>query len=208
MDNSISSVVGGNTLNVAIIAAVAVFAIIMAYKYFKRGGKVKAGSIEIGGTSIGVPVQRIDDTCKIKCREALNGMREAVLAELPSGDRLVCEAVADRVLNPLYDSIARNHFTKTFTDKERNATWIKRVHDDIMRNIKIVEWHCGTAWPEFHTPEFDQYILELIERCRAGFIDPVVEGCYAKKEVYQRSGEPNSTEWIEKNENYIRALKN
>jgi hypothetical protein len=40
------------------------------------------------------------------------------------------------------------------------------------------------------------------------FIDPVIEACYAKKEVYQRCGGENSKEWIDKNENYIRALKN
>jgi hypothetical protein len=197
----------GNTMNVAIIAAVVVFGIVMLYLYFRRGGKLKAGGIEIGSTSIGVPIQRIDDTCKIKCREALNGLRESILAELPSDDKLVCEAIADRVLNPLYASIAQNHFTKTFSNKEKNAAWIKRVHDDILRNIKVVEWHCGRKWPEFKTPEFDQYIISLIERCRLLFIDPVIEACYAKKEVYERSGSENSKEWIEKNENYIRSLK-
>jgi hypothetical protein len=200
-------IANGNTINVAIIATVAVFAIIMLYTYFRRGGKLKAGNIEIGGTSIGVPIQRIDDTCKIKCREALNGLRESILAELPSNDKLVCEAIADRVLNPLYASIAQNHFTKTFSDKEKNAAWVTRVHDDIIRNIKVVEWHCNTEWPEFRTPEFDKYIIDLIERCRIMFIDPVIEACYAKKEVYQRSGSENSREWIEKNENYIRVLK-
>jgi hypothetical protein len=197
----------GNTLNVAIIAAVIVFAILMVFMYLRKGGKLKAGNIEIGSTSIGVPIQRIDDTCKIKCREAVNGLRDSILAELPSDDKLVCEAIADRVLNPLYASIAQNHFTKTFSDKEKNAAWITRVHDDIIRNIKVVEWHCDRKWPEFQTPEFDQYIISLIERCRLMFIDPVIEACYAKKEVYERSGSENSREWIEKNENYIRALK-
>jgi hypothetical protein len=197
----------GNTLNVAIIAAVVVFVVIMLYIYFRRGGKLKAGNIEIGSTSIGVPIQRIDDTCKLKCREALNGLRESILAELPSDDKLICEAIADRVLNPLYDSIAQNHFTKTFSDKEKNSAWVTRVHDDINRNIKVVEWHCGCKWGEFHTPDFDQYIVSLIERCRLMFIDPVIEACYAKKEVYERNGGENSKEWIEKNENYIRALK-
>jgi hypothetical protein len=135
-------------------------------------------------------------------------MRETILAELPSNDKLVCEAVVDRVLNPLYASITQNHFTKTFSGKEENAAWIKRLHDDIIRKIKVVEWHCGVQWPEFHTPEFDQYIIDLIERCRMMFIDPVIEACYAKIEVYQRNNKENSKEWIEKNENYIRALKN
>jgi hypothetical protein len=197
----------GSTANVAIIAAVVVFGITMLYVYFRRGGKLKAGNVEIGSTSIGVPIQRIDDTCKIKCREALNGLRESILAELPSKDRLVCEAIADRVLNPLYDSIAQNHFTKTFSDKDKNAAWVTRVHDDIIRNIKVAEWHCNTEWAEFHAPEFDQYIIGLIERCRLMFIDPVIEACYAKKEVYERSGVKASKEWIEKNENYIRSLK-
>jgi hypothetical protein len=199
--------VKGNTANVAIIAALAAFGFILLYLYFRRGGKLKAGNIEIGSTSIGVPIQRIDDTCKIKCREALNGLRESILAELPSKDRLVCEAIADRVLNPLYASIAQNHFTKTFSDKEKNAAWVTRVHDDISRNIKVVEWHCGCKWDEFHEPDFDKYLVGLIERCRTMFIDPVIEACYAKKEVYQRSGVENSKEWIEKNENYIRTLK-
>jgi hypothetical protein len=205
--NITGDLANGNTMNVAIIAAVAVFCIIMLYVYFRKGGKLKAGSIEIGSTSIGVPIQRIDDTCKIKCREALNGLRESVLAELPSVDKLVCEAIVDRVLNPLYASIAQNHFTKTFSDKEKNAAWVARIHDDISRNIKVVEWHCDREWGEFHTPEFDSYITDLIERCRLMFIDPVIEACYAKKEVYERSGIENSKEWIEKNENYIRALK-
>jgi hypothetical protein len=198
----------GNTINMAIIAAVAIFAIIMLFKYFRRGGKLKAGNIEMGGTSIGVPIQRIDDTCKIKCREALNGMRESILAELPSTDKLVCEAVIDRVLNPLYNSISRNHFTKTFSEKEKNEAWIIRIYNDIIRNIKVVEWHCGIQWPEFHTPEFETYLKSLIERCRGLFIDPVVEACYAKIEVYQRNGGENSKEWIDRNESYIRALKN
>jgi hypothetical protein len=201
-------VVNGNTINVAIIAGVVVFTIIMFFTYFRRGGKLKAGNIEIGSTSIGIPVQRIDDTCKIKCREALNGIRETILAELPSTDKLVCEAVADRVLNPLYNSIARNHFTQTFSNKEKNEAWIKRVHDDIIRNIKVVEGHCGVQWGEFHTPEFDVYVLSLVERCRQLFVDPVVEGCYAKIETYEKSGMENNKEWIEKNRDYIRALKN
>jgi hypothetical protein len=205
--NITGDLANGNTLNVAIIAAVAVFGIIMLYVYFRRGGKLKAGNIEIGSTSIGVPIQRIDDTCKIKCREALNGLRESILAELPSKDRLVCEAIADRVLNPLYDSIAQNHFTKTFSDKEKNAAWVTRVHDDIIRNIKVAEWHCNTEWTEFHEAEFDTYLRSLIERCRMLFIDPVVDACYAKIEVYQRNGGENSKEWIERNEGYIKALK-
>jgi hypothetical protein len=98
--NIAGDLANGSTANVAIIAAVAVFAIIMLRGYFQRGGKLKAGNIEIGSTTIGVPIQRIDDTCKLKCREALNGLRETVLAELPSTDKLVCEAVVDRVLNP------------------------------------------------------------------------------------------------------------
>jgi hypothetical protein len=200
--------VNGNTINVAIIAAVAVFIAILLYKYFRRGGRLKAGNVEVGGTSIGVPIQRIDDTCKIKCREALNGIRETILAELPSKNKVVCEAIVDRVLNPIFTSIAQNHFTKTFSDKEKNSAWIKRLHDEIIRKIKVVEWHCDTQWPEFKTPDFDQYIIDLIERCRMMFIDPVIEACYAKIEVYQRNGGDNSKEWIEKNENYIRVLKN
>jgi hypothetical protein len=206
--NIAGDLANGNVPNVAIIGAVAVFAIIMASRYFGRGGKLKAGNIEIGSTAIGVPIQRIDDTCKLKCREALNGIRETVLAELPNNDKLVCEAIVDRVLNPLFGSITRNHFTKTFSDKELNAVWIERVKTDIERNIKVVEWHCGVTWAEFHTPDFESYLVSLIERCRGLFIDPVVEACYAKNEVYQRSGEQNGKEWIEKNENYIRALKN
>jgi hypothetical protein len=206
--NTAGEIINGNTVNVAIISAVVVFAIIMVFRYLRRGGKVKAGNIEIGSTSIGVPVQRIDDTCKIKCREALNGMRESILAELPSADKLVCEAVVDRVLNPLYNSISRNHFTKTFSEKDKNEAWIIRVYDDIIRNIKVVEWHCGVRWDAFHTPEFEQYLKSLIERCRGLFIDPVVEACYAKIEVYRRNGGENSAEWIKKNEDYIRALKN
>jgi hypothetical protein len=206
--NIAGDLANGNTLNVAIIAFVVVFGIVMLYVYFRRGGKAKVGNIEIGSTPIGVPIQRIDDTCKIKCREALTGMRETILAELPAADKLVCEAVVDRVLNPLYASIAKNHFTKTFSDKEQNAAWIERVHADIARNIKVVEWHCGTPWPELHTPDFDLYLNSLIERCRGLFIDPVVEACYAKIEVYQRSGSQNGKEWIEKNEGYIKALKN
>jgi hypothetical protein len=204
--NIAGDLANGNTMNVAIIAAVAVFAISMFFIYFRRGGKLKAGIIEIGSTPIGVPIQRIDDTCKLKCREALNSMRESILAELPSTDKLVCEAIVDRVLNPLYASIAQNHFTKTFSDKEKNTAWITRVHDDIIRNIKVAEWHCDRKWPEFKTPDFDQYIISLIERCRLMFIDPVIDACYAKKEVYERSGSENSKEWIDKNENYIRVL--
>jgi hypothetical protein len=180
----------------------------MLYTYFRRGGKLKAGNIEIGSISIGVPIQRIDDTCKLKCREALNGMREIVLAELPINNKIVCEAIVDRVLNPLYTSIARNHFTKTFSDKDKNSMWIERVHDDIIRNIKVVEWHCDTEWAELHTPEFDAYVLSLIDRCRGLFIDPVVEACYAKIEAYEKSGAENSKEWIEKNQGYIRTIKN
>jgi hypothetical protein len=205
--NIAGDLANGSTANVAIIAAVVVFGIVMLFTYFRRGGKLKAGSIEIGSASIGVPIQRIDDTCKIKCRVALNGLRETILAELPSKDKLVCEAIADRVLNPLYDSIAQNHFTKTFSDKEKNSAWVTRVHDDIIRNIKVVEWHCGLKWDEFHTPDFDKYLISLIERCRLMFIDPVIEACYAKKEVYERSGVEASKEWIEKNETYIRSLK-
>jgi hypothetical protein len=206
--NIAGDLVTGNTVNVAILAAVAVFGIIMLYVYFRRGGKLKAGNIEIGNTPIGVPIQRIDDTCKLKCREALNGVRETVLAELPVSDKLACEAIVDRVLNPLYAAIAQNHFTRTFSDKERNAAWIERVHADIGRNIKVVEWHCGITWPELDAPDFNSYVVSLIERCRGLFIDPVVEACYAKIEVYQKSGEKDSKEWIEKNENYIRALRN
>jgi hypothetical protein len=99
MTDGIGRLTDGNTANVAIIAAVAVFAIIMLYTYFRRGGKLKAGGVEIGGTPVGVPIQRIDDTCKLKCREALNGMRESVLAELPSNDKIVCEALVDRILS-------------------------------------------------------------------------------------------------------------
>jgi hypothetical protein len=205
--NIAGDLANGSTVNVAIIAAVVVFGIIMLYVYFRRGGKLKAGNIEIGSTSIGVPIQRIDDTCKLKCREALNGLRETILAELPSNNKVVCEAIVDRVLNPLYESITRNHFTKTFSDKEKNSLWFGRVKDDITRNIKVVEWHCDTQWPELHTPEFDSYITSLIERCRQLFIDPVIEACYAKIEVYQRNGGENSKEWIERNEGYIKALK-
>jgi hypothetical protein len=197
----------GNTLNVAIIATVVVFGIIMLYVYFRRGGKLKAGNIEIGSTSIGVPIQRIDDTCKLKCRETLNGLRETVLAELPSTNKLICEAVVDRVLNPLYASITQNHFTKTFSDEKKNAAWIERVRTDIVRNIKVVEWHCGASWPEFHTPDFDKYLTSLIEQCRQLFIDPVVEACYAKIEVYQRSCGEKAKDWVKKNEDYVRALK-
>jgi hypothetical protein len=199
--------VNGSTANVAIIAVVAVFGIIMFYVYFRRGGKLKAGNIEIGSTSIGVPIQRIDDTCKLKCREALNGLRETVLAELPSDNKLVCEAIVDRVLNPLYDSITRNHFTKTFSDEKKNAAWLDRVHAEIKRKIKVVEWHCDTEWPELHTPDFDIYLKSLIEHCRGLFVDPVVDACYAKIEVYQRNGGEDSKEWIERNEGYIKALK-
>jgi hypothetical protein len=205
--NIATDLANGNTLNVAIIAGVVVFVVIIIYVYFRRGGKIKVGNTEIGNTSIGVPIQRIDDTCKIKCREALNGIRETILAELPSADKLVCEAIADRVLNPLYGSIARNHFTKTFSDKEQNAAWIDRVKADIVRNIKVVEWHCGTSWPELHTPDFETYLVSLIERCRQLFTDPVAEACYAKIEVYQRSCGEESKDWIKKNEDYIRALK-
>jgi hypothetical protein len=205
--NVAGDLANGNTINIAIIAAVAVFGIIMLYTYFRRGGKLKAGNIEIGSTSIGVPIQRIDDTCKLKCREALNGMRETVLAELPSNNKVVCEAIVDRVLNPLYDSITRNHFTKTFSDEKKNAAWLDRVHADIKRNIKVVEWHCDTEWQELHTPDFETYIESLIERCRGLFIDPVVEACYAKIEVYRRNGGENSKEWIERNEGYIKTLK-
>jgi hypothetical protein len=197
----------GNTLNVAIISGVVVFGIIMLYIFFRRGGKLKAGNIEIGNAPIGVPIQRIDDTCKIKCRESLNGVRETVLAELPSNDKLVCEAVAAGVLNPLYAAIAQNHFTQTFSDEKKNAGWIERVRADIVRNIKVIEWHCDATWPELHTPDFDTYITSLIERCRLLFIDPVVEACYAKIEVYQRSAVDESKEWIRKNEDYIRTLK-
>jgi hypothetical protein len=205
--NVAGSFANGNNLNVAIMAVVAIFAIIMLYIYFRRGGKLKAGNIEIGNTPIGVPIQRIDDTCKLKCRDALNGVRETILAELPSEDKLVCEAVADRVLNPLYTAIAQNHFTRTFSDEKKNAAWIERLRADIVRNIKVVEWHCGTSWPELHTEEFDSYLAALIERCRQLFIDPVVEACYAKIEVYQRSGGEDGKEWIRKNEDYIRVLK-
>jgi hypothetical protein len=205
--NLAGDLANGNTLNVAIIAGVVVFVFIMVYVYFRRGGKLKVGNIEIGNTPVGVPIQRIDDTCKIKCRETLNGMRESILAELPSMDKLVCEAIVDRVLNPLYGSISRNHFTKTFSDKEQNAAWIERVRADIVRNIKVVEWHCGTIWDELHTPNFDAYLTSLIERCRQLFIDPVVEACYAKIEVYERSRGEDAKDWIKKNEDYIRALK-
>jgi hypothetical protein len=205
--NIAGDMANGNTLNVAIIAGTFIFSIIMVFIYLRRGGKLKAGNIELGSTSIGVPIQRIDDTCKLKCREALNGLRETVLAELPTNNKVVCEAIVDRVLNPLYASITRNHFTKTFSDKEKNSVWFERVKDDIARNIKVVEWHCDTQWPELHTPDFDSYISSLIERCRQLFIDPVVEACYAKIEVYQRNGGENSKEWIERNEGYIKALK-
>ncbi|MDR2820454.1 MAG: hypothetical protein LBB60_08010 [Desulfovibrio sp.] len=205
--NIAGDLANGNTLNVAIIAAVVIFGIVMLYVYFRRGGKLKAGNIEIGSISIGVPIQRIDDTCKLKCRVALNNLRETVLAELPSTNKLVSEAMVDRVLNPLDISITQNHFTKTFSDEKKNIAWIERVHADIKRNVKVVEWHCDMQCPEFHTPEFDAYLRSLIERCRGLFIDPVMEACYAKIEVYQRSGGENSKEWIEKNENYIRALK-
>jgi hypothetical protein len=36
----------------------------------------------------------------------------------------------------------------------------------------------------------------------------VVEACYAKTEAYEKSGAENSKEWIAKNQDYIRALKN
>jgi hypothetical protein len=207
LQSNVGDIANGNTFNVAIIAAVVVFGIIMLYVYFQRGGKLKAGNIEIGNTPIGVPIQRIDDTCKLKCREALNGVRETVLAELPSADKLVCEAAADRVLNPLYAAIAQNHFTRTFSDEKKNTGWIERVRADIVRNIKVVEWHCDKSWPELHTPDFDTYLTSLIERCRLLFIDPVVEACYAKIEVYQRIGSEEAKEWIKRNEDYIRALK-
>ncbi|MDR2650115.1 MAG: hypothetical protein LBB94_10430 [Clostridiales bacterium] len=205
--NIAGDLANGSTANVAIIAAVVIFGIIMLHLYFRRGGKLKAGNIEIGNTSIGVPIQRIDDTCKLKCREALNGLRETVLAEIPSTNKLVCEAVVDRILNPLYESITRNHFTHTFSGKEKNEAWIKRVHDDIFRNIKVVEWHCDTNWQELHTPDFDAYIISLIEQCRQLFIDPVIEACYAKIEAYQKCEGESKKECIEKNENYIKALK-
>jgi hypothetical protein len=35
----------------------------------------------------------------------------------------------------------------------------------------------------------------------------VVEACYAKIDVYRRSGGENRKEWIERNEGYIKALK-
>jgi hypothetical protein len=206
--NALGDLANGNTVNIGIIAGVVVFGIIMLYLYFRRGGKLKVGNTEIGGASIGIPIERIDNTCKIKCRETLNGTRETILAELPSKDKVVCEAIVDRVLNPLYTSITRNHFTRTFTDKEQNAAWIERVHEEITRNIKVVEWHCNAEWPEFHVPEFDAYLTSLIERCRQLFIDPVVEACYAKIEVYQRSGGEKAKDWIKKNEDYIRSLKN
>jgi hypothetical protein len=206
--NVAGNLANGNTLNVAIIAAVTVFGITLLYVYFRRGGKLKAGNIEIGTTSIGVPIQRIDDTCKLKCREALNGMREIILAELPIDDKIVCEAIVDRVLNPLYASITRNHFTKTFSDKEKNSMWVERLHSEIIKNIKVVEWHCDAEWPELHTPEFDAYVLSLIDLCKGLFVDPVVEACYAKIEAYEKCGAENSKEWIAKNQDYIRALKN
>jgi hypothetical protein len=206
--NIVGDLANGNTLNISIIAALAVFVIIMIYVYFRHGGKFKAGNIEIGNTSVGVPVQRIDDTCKLKCRESLNGMREIVLAELPINNKIICEAIVDRILNPLYSSIARNHFTKTFSDKEKNSMWIKRIHDDIIRNIKVVEWHCDTEWPELHTPEFDTYILSLVEHCRQLFIDPIVEGCYAKIETYEKLQAESTKDWIEKNHDYIKTLRN
>jgi hypothetical protein len=206
--NIAGDLANGNTVNIAIFAAVAVFGIIMLYTYFRRGGKLKAGSIEIGSTSIGVPIQRIDDTCKIKCREALNNLRETVLAELPSANKLICEAVVDRVLNPLYAAISQNHFTRTFSDEKRNAAWIERVHEDIKRNIRVVEWHCDISCPEFHTQEFDEYLISLIERCRGLFVEPVIDACYAKIEAYQKSNGESSKEWIEKNQDYIKALKN
>jgi hypothetical protein len=205
--NVVTELTNGKALNVIIIAGVLVFGITMAYAYLRRGGKLKAGNFEIGNAPIGVPIQRIDDTCKLKCREALNGMRETILAELPSSNKLVCEAIVDRVLNPLYTSITRNHFTKTFSDKEKNVVWAKRIHEDITRNIRVVEWHCDTEWPELHTPDFDTYLTSLIERCRQLFIDPVIEACYSKIEVYQRCTGKSSQEWIEKNESYIRILK-
>jgi hypothetical protein len=206
--NTAGEIINGNTLNVAIIAAVAVFAIIMVFRYLRRGGKLKAGGVEIGGTPVGVPIQRIDDTCKLKCREALNGMRESVLAELPSDDRIVCEALVDRILSPLYTSITRNHFTRTFSEEKKNTVWTERILDDINRNIRSLEYRCGVKWPELHTPEFNEYLRSLIGRCRGLFIDPVIEGSYAKIEVYQRSGGENAKEWIERNEAYIKALKN
>jgi hypothetical protein len=207
-NNIAGEVVNGNTINVAIIALVVVFVIITLYTYLRKGGKLKAGNIEIGSTSIGVPIQRIDDTCKLKCREALNGIRETILAELPSTEKLVCEAVVDRLLNPLYASIAQNHFTRTFSDEKRNAAWIERVHEDIKRNIRVVEWHCDIQCPEFHAPEFEAYLRSLIERCRNLFMDPVIEACYAKIEAYKKCNGEQSKEWIEKNQDYIKALKN
>jgi hypothetical protein len=207
LQSNIGDIANGNTANVAIIAAVGVFGIFMLYVYFRRGGKLKAGGLEIGSTPIGVPIQRIDDTCKLKCMVALNGIRETILAELPLDNKLACEAIVDRVLNPLDAAIAQNHFTRTFSDEKKNAGWIERIRADIIRNIKVVEWHCDTNWPELHSSDFESYLNSLIERCRQLFIDPVVEACYAKIEVYQRSGGDEGKEWIKKNEDYIRALK-
>jgi DNA/RNA endonuclease G (NUC1) len=134
-------------------------------------------------------------------------MRESVLAELPSNDKIVCEALVDRILNPLYTSITRNHFTRTFSDEKKNAVWTERIRDDINRNIRSVEWRCDRTWPELHTPEFDEYLRSIIGRCRGLFVEPVVEACYAKIEVYRRNGGDNVKEWIERNEGYIKALK-
>jgi hypothetical protein len=113
----------------------------------------------------------------------------------------------DRVLNPLYESITRNHFTHTFSDEKKNAAWIDRVHAEIKRKIKVVEWHCDIEWAELHTTDFDTYLRSLIEHCRGLFLDPVMEACYAKIEVYRKNGGENSKEWIERNEGYIKALK-
>jgi hypothetical protein len=39
----------GNTLNLAILAAVAVFGAIMVYTYFRRGGRLKAAALLSNG---------------------------------------------------------------------------------------------------------------------------------------------------------------
>lgn len=158
-------------------------------------------------------IERIEKQTLLANRSIIDSYKDIFVLKLHREfhlNLLEASGVTARMLYPLYDSIQKNHFTHIYSDPVKSKEWCKKIYNEIMENIGVLEIYCNV---EFHLDSkmFRDYLLSSLKDIKYEIKNNIIDSCIHKIGVYETALKNTKQEFymqlIDKNQRYISVLK-
>jgi hypothetical protein len=198
-----------NPLNTGIVA-VLIAAVVTAVLWFLSKNRVKTKFFSVGGADLSTAIPRIDRHRDEELARYIYESKETVISTLPQAvPRVLRMLLANKIRSPIYYRIKHNSLTKRFSTQVGIREWKALVRSQIVAQMNYIVDYCNMAEDSqeaayIKSTEFlkliDGYLADVVDR----FVDILITSCYAKIDVYKKSGDKSL---IDKNTQYIANMK-